>query len=398
MNVLIDLAAHHGWVTHREREGGPIISLEKDGASVTLEPGGQLELSGAPAMDVHAIDHETRSHMRELADVSERLGVRWLGIGFHPFATREDLHWVPKARYAIMRDYFPTVGRYGVDMMLRTCTVQTNLDYRSEADAMQMMRLSLALAPVTTAMFANSPWVEGKPFGGVTMRGLVWTDVDSSRTGLVPAMWKRNARFDDYVDFALGANMFIIKRGPDATANTEQTFADYIQQGKDGLEATQGDWRLHLNTLFPEVRLKRTIELRSADAQGPKHVSALHALYTGLLYDDHARDELEALIEPWTYDEVMAIRPRLWREGLGTPFRGERLASVASKIIEIAKGGLGRRARLDARGRDEYVYLEPLAALVARGMTPADEISEHIGGGESAKQKLVEITDLAALA
>ena len=143
MNVLIDLAAHHGWVTHRERDDGPIMSLEKDGASVTREPGGQLELSGAAAMDVHAIDHETRSHMRELADVSERLGVRWLGIGFHPFATREDLHWVPKARYAIMRDYFPTVGRYGVDMMLRTCTVQTNLDYRSEADAMQMMRLSL---------------------------------------------------------------------------------------------------------------------------------------------------------------------------------------------------------------------------------------------------------------
>lgn len=398
MNVLVDLAAHHGWATHRERDGGPIISLEKDGASVTLEPGGQLELSGAPAADVHAIDHETRTHMRELADVSARLGVQWLGIGFHPFATREDLHWVPKARYAIMRDYFPTVGRYGVDMMLRTCTVQTNLDYRSEEEAMRMMRVSLAIAPLTTAMFANSPWVEGKPFGGVTMRGLVWTDVDSSRTGLVPALWKKNARFDDYVDFALSANMFIIKRGADATGNTEQTFADYIREGKDELFATQNDWRLHLNTLFPEVRLKRTIEIRSADAQGPKHVSALHAMYAGLLYDDRARDELEALVEPWTYDEVVALRPRIWREGLGTPFRGERLAQVASKVLDIAKGGLARRARKDAKGRDEWVYLESLASLVSRGLTPADELAAEIGTGEGAKQKLVALTDLSSLA
>jgi glutamate--cysteine ligase len=398
MNVLVDLAAHHGWATHRERDGGPIISLEKNGASVTLEPGGQLELSGAPAPDVHAIDDETRTHMRELADVSARLGVQWLGIGFHPFAARADLHWVPKLRYAIMRDYFPTVGRYGVDMMLRTCTVQTNLDYRSEDEAMRMMHLSLALSPLTTAIFANSPWVEGKPFGGVTMRGLVWTDVDSSRTGLVPALWKKNARFEDYVDFALGANMFIIKRGADATANTEQTFSDYMREGKEGMRPTQDDWRLHLNTLFPEVRLKRTIEIRSADAQGPKYVSALHAMYTGLLYDDRARDELEALIESWTYDEVAALRPRIWREGLGTPFRGERLAGVASKVLDIAKGGLVRRARLDAKGRDEYVHLAALVSLVSRGLTPADELAEQIGTGEPAKQKLVELTNLASLA
>ena len=403
MNVLVDLAANHGWETHRERDGGPIISLEKNGASVTLEPGGQLELSGAPAADVHAIDHETREHMRELADVSNRLGVRWLGIGFHPFATRDELHWVPKARYAIMREYFPTVGRYGVDMMLRTCTVQTNLDYRSEDDAMRMMRLSLAIAPLTTAIFANSPWVEGKPFGGKTMRGLVWTDVDSSRTGLVPALWKKTARFDDYVDFALGANMFIIKRGADATGNTDQTFADYIRQGKDELHATQDDWRLHLNTLFPEVRLKRTIEIRSADAQSPKYVSALHAMYTGLLYDDRARDELEALIEPWTYDDVAAVRPRIWKEGLATPFpiagKGQRLADVASKVLDIAKGGLQRRARKDAKGRDESVYMDAIASLVSRGLTPADELAEQIGGtGDSAKRKLVELTDLAGLA
>lgn len=402
MNVLIDLAAHHGWKTQREREEGPIIALLKEGASVTLEPGGQLELSGAPHHDVHAIDQETRAHMRELADVSRRLGVRWLGIGFHPFATRDDLHWVPKARYFIMRDYFPTVGQYGVDMMLRTCTVQANLDYRSEEDAMRMMRLSLALAPVTTAMFANSPYVEGKPFGGVTMRGLVWTSVDPTRTGLVPALWKKDATFGDYVDFALGANMFIIKREGNATDATDMTFAEYIKNGKDGMRATQADWRLHLNTLFPEVRLKRTIEIRSCDAQGPALASALPALYTGLLYDERARDEIEALIEPWTYDEVFALRGQIWRDGLRTPFRGAPLAEVASRVIDIATGGLHRRARMDAQGRDESVYLEPLAQLASHGKTPADELLEKIGAldgdAEQAKRKLVELTDLFSLA
>ncbi len=397
MNVLVELAAHHGWKSYREREGGPVIALEKDGASVTLEPGGQLELSGAPHIDVHAIENETREHMRELEGVSERLGVRWLGIGFHPFATREELHYVPKARYAIMRDYFPTVGQYGVDMMLRTCTVQANLDYRSEEDAMRMMRLSLPIAPLTTAMFANSPFVEGRPFGGVTMRGLVWTDVDPTRTGLVPALWSHKASFSDYVDFALDANMFIIKREGDAIDATDQTFAEYMRNGKEGLRATQGDWRLHLNTLFPEVRLKRTIEIRSCDAQGPALASALPAMYVGLLYDDRARDELAAIVESWKYDEVHALRPLIWRDGLRTPFRGKPLADVAVRVLDVAMGGLRRRACKDAQGRDESIYLEPLVKLAAQGKTPADDLLEKLrpfdGDSEAAKRKLVELTD-----
>lgn len=400
MNVLVDLAAHHGWRAEREREGGPVIALEKSGASVTLEPGGQLELSGAPALDVHAIDRETRDHMRELADISARLGVRWLGVGFHPFARRDDLRWVPKARYHTMREYFPAVGRYGLDMMLRTCTVQANLDYDSEADAMRKMRLSLAIAPLTTAMFANSPFVEGVPFGGVTARGRVWTDVDPARTGLLPALWSKGARFTDYVDWALAAPMFILKRGGDAIRATDQTFGDFFANGRGGLRATQTDWRMHLNTLFPEVRLKHTIEIRGADAQAPALVSALPALYAGLLYDARAIDELEATVESWTHDEVAQIRADVWKSGLRAPFRGSTLAPLADKLVDVARGGLARRKRLDARGRDEAVYLDGLASLVSRGVSPADALLEDLRGlgADAARRRLVELTALDSLA
>lgn len=397
LNVLVDLASHHGWHTYRERDGGPVIALNRDDANVTLEPGGQLELSGAPAVDVHAIAAEHRAHMRELAGPSERVGVRWLGIGFHPFARRDELRFVPKERYHTMREYFPKRGNHGLDMMLRTCTVQSNLDYTSEADAMRKMRLALALAPLTTAMFANSPYVEGKAFGGVTMRGRVWLDVDAARTGLVPALWKKDARFTDYVDWALDAPMFVIHRGDDFVPNTEQTFREFLAQGRDGLRATQADWRLHLNTLFPEVRLKRTIEIRSADSQGTELVAALPALYAGLLYDGRAQDELEALIEPWTYDEVASLRHVVWRDGLRARFRGAPLANVAARIVDIGRGGLQRRARTDVKGRNEAIYLEPLASLVSRAETPADVLLAAAGtqGDAAWKGRVVAQTDLS---
>lgn len=396
MNVLVELAAHNGWTTHRERESGPIVALNKGDANVTLEPGGQLELSGAPAIDIHSIATEQSGHMRELRYVSHKLGVRWLGIGFHPFARRDELHFVPKERYHTMREYFPKRGKYGIDMMLRTCTVQANLDYVSEADAMRKMRLSLAIAPVTTAMFANSPFVEGKPFGGVTMRGRVWLDVDAARTGLLPALWKKGASFADYASWALKAPMFVIHRGDDFVPNSEQTFEEFLAHGKNGLRATQADWRLHLNTLFPEVRLKRTIEIRSADSQGPALVCALPALYAGLLYEAGSTDELEALVESWTLEEVDALRSEVWQHGLRTRFRGAPLANVAASLIDIARRGLSHRARKDAAGRDESIYLEPLASLVSRGMTPADALLEAAGSPDDPewKARVVAHTDL----
>jgi len=219
LSILENLAENHRWVIEREREGGPIVALVRGDESVTLEPGAQLELSGGKSETVHQVNAEIRAHMREIGPLSRAMGVRWLALGFHPFARREDFQWVPKQRYGVMREYLPTRGGHALDMMLRTCTVQANFDYESEADAMRKMRVALALAPLTTAMFANSPWKEGRPHGGLTYRGRVWLDVDPDRTGLLPTLWKRGARLDDYVEWALDVPMFLFKRGGQAIVN-----------------------------------------------------------------------------------------------------------------------------------------------------------------------------------
>ncbi len=255
--VLEELAAQHGWTAESEHEGGPIIALVRGGASVTLEPGAQLELSGAQSENIHQVCAELRGHMREIGPLSRAMGVRWLGVGFHPFARREDFEWVPKQRYGVMRTYLPTRGGHALDMMLRTCTVQVNLDYESETDAMRKMRVALALAPATTAMFANSPWKEGQPHGGVSYRGRVWLDVDPDRAGLLPALWKRGARFDDYVEWALDVPMFLFKRDGHAIANTGQTFRGFW---KSGFEDTAPTWRIGKPTSirsFPRSASKR---------------------------------------------------------------------------------------------------------------------------------------------
>jgi glutamate--cysteine ligase len=376
--VLAELAEKHGWTPEREHDGAPVIALVRDGASVTLEPGGQLELSGAMAETVHEVCDELREHMREIGPLSREMGVRWLGLGFHPFARREDYQWVPKQRYGLMREYLPTRGAHALDMMLRTCTVQVNLDYESEADAMRKMRVALALSPATTAMFANSPWKEGKPHGGLTYRGRVWLDVDPDRSGLVPALWKKGARFDDYVEWALDVPMFLFKREGHAIANTGQTFRAFWQDGFEGHRPTMEDWKTHLNTLFPEVRLKKTIEIRGADAQGGDMKCALPALWTALLYDDGALAEAEALVEGWTHDELAELRTRLWKEGLRASFRGKPLAEVAQRMVTMAEGGLERRARRNPRGKDERIHLARLRKLVDAAKTPADVLLEGI--------------------
>ncbi|MBV9947443.1 MAG: glutamate--cysteine ligase, partial [Myxococcales bacterium] len=372
LRVLRELVTSHGWLPECEHEGGPIVALARGAASVTLEPGGQLELSGGTSDTIHEVCSELRGHMREIGPISKEMGVRWLGIGFHPFARREDFAWVPKQRYGIMRAYLPTRGAHALDMMLRTCTVQANFDYANERDAMRKMRVALALSPLTTAMFANSPWKEGEPHGGLTYRGRVWLDVDPDRSGLLPPLWKANARFDDYVEWALDVPMFLFKRDGYAIANTGQTFRSFWTGGYEGHRATQDDWRLHLNTLFPEVRLKKTIEIRGADAQSTDLACALPALWAGILYDDQALAEAEALVLDWRHDELEELRRHTWREGLRTVLRGSPLASVAERVVDIADGGLARRARLDADGKDERIHLSRLRYLVGQGLTPAD--------------------------
>ena len=390
LRVLEMLCAKHGWKAEREHDGAPIIALARSGASVTLEPGAQLELSGAQSENAHQVHDELRQHMREIGPLSRAMGVVWLGVGFHPFARREDFAWVPKQRYGIMREYLPTRGGHALDMMLRTCTVQVNLDYESEADAMRKMHVALALAPVTTAMFANSPWKEGRPHGGLTYRGRVWLDVDPDRTGLVPQLWKKDARFDDYVEWALDVPMFLFKRDGHAVHNTGQSFRAFWKDGFEGHRPNMEDWKTHLNTLFPEVRLKKTIEIRGADAQSTGMKCALPALYAGLLYDETALTEAEALVAGWTYDEVAELRQRAWKEGLRAPFRGKPLAEIAERVISIGEGGLQRRARLDAQGRDESIHLGKLRKLAGEGKTPADLLLEGMDREKDPERAMLE--------
>jgi glutamate--cysteine ligase len=381
LRVLQTLEKDHGWKADRETEGGPLIALLKNGASITLEPGAQLELSGAPLKTIHETCTELKDHLGELAPISKELGITWLGLGFHPFATRAELEpMVPKQRYAIMREYLPTRGEHALDMMLRTCTVQANFDYESEKDAIRKLRVGTKLAPLTTVMLANSPWKERVSAGGVTYRGRVWLDVDPDRSGLVPAMWKDEASFATYVEWALDVPMFMFKRHGVKVVNTGQTFRSFWKNGFQGQHPTQGDWQTHLNTLFPEVRLKKTIEIRGADAQRTSLACALPALWTGIYYDDRAFAEAEALCDGWTHAEVSATRETLWRDGLKTLFRGAPMQALAERLIEIAEGGLERRGFKRPDGKDERVHLARLKELVAQGKTPADEVLARVKG------------------
>jgi glutamate--cysteine ligase len=362
----------HGWKPLSEVEGGPILALVRDGASVTLEPGGQLELSGAPLDDVHAIAKETSAHLTELHRVSDPLGISWLGVGFHPFARQEDLPWVPKLRYAIMREYLPKRGSRALDMMRRTATVQANFDYGSEEDAMRKMRVALRLSPIVTAIFANSPFYEGKVSGNRSERAKVWLAVDPDRQGLLPSLWKADSSFEDYVEWALDVPMFLIKRDGKVVANTGQTFRTFWADGFQGEKADIHDWELHLNTLFPEVRLKHTIEVRGNDSQAVPLAAAIPAFFTGILYDGRALDEAENVVTSFSFDEMQALRADIARQGLLARLRGRPIAEMAQTLLGIAKGGLARRGRRSQDGRDETVHLAHLEPLIERAQCPAD--------------------------
>lgn len=375
---LEQLAARSGWALHRETESGPIISLLRDQASITLEPGAQLELSGAPLATIHEIADEFAQHLAELHPIAEELGVTFLGLGFHPFARREDLPWVPKLRYPIMREYLPTRGALAVDMMLRTNTVQANLDYASEADAMRKLRASLQVQPIATAMFANSPFVEGKATGERTHRGAVWLAVDPDRSGLLPFAWSERAQFRDYVEWALDIPMFLVKRGDRVVHNTGQTFRAFWQDGFEGERATTDDWLTHINTLFPEVRLKKTIEMRGADSVRTELVPALSALWKGLIYDDAALGALESIGGRWTHDELEAVRPAIAKDALRAKLGGREVGEWASELLGIAERGLRSIGAKDASGRDESIHLAPLRKLIEKGQSPADALLAEI--------------------
>ena len=297
---------------------------------------------------------------------------------------------------AIMREYLPTRGSLALDMMLRTSTVQANYDFSSEDDAMTKMRVGLKLAPLTTAMFANSPFYEGAPFGGKSYRAKVWLDTDPDRSGLVPTLWKKTARFVDYVEWALDVPMFMFKRDGQKMVNTGQSFRSFFKSGFSGHKPTMTDWQTHLNTLFPEVRLKKTIEVRGADAQGATLACALPALYTGLFYDAKALSEVEALTADWTLDEVTGSRKEVWQKGLGARFRAGTLQPLAEKVIEIAEGGLERRGFTSSSGKDERVHLATLKELVAQGRSPADRLLDGIEHARDMRAEIIARSELSA--
>lgn len=381
--VLAGLASRYGWEPETEYEGGPVLALARGRASITLEPGAQLELSGAPLRTIHETAAELATHFREIEAVGGALGITWLGLGFHPFARQADLPWVPKLRYTVMREYLPTRGDMALDMMRRTCTVQANLDYSDEEDAMRKLEASLRLQPIVTAMFANSPLYEGARTGRASQRALVWTRMDPDRSGLLPFAWSARPSYRRYVEWALDVPMFIVKRGGELLENTHQTFRQFMNEGTRGQHATRRDWETHLNTLFPEVRLKRTLEMRGADSQQRALVPALSALWKGLMYDDRALAEAHALGESLAYDDVEAARPAISQRGLGAKIGDKEVSELAARVVEIARGGLERIGDVDGEGHGEADYLVPLEVLIAQRKTPADALLERLGDDTS---------------
>lgn len=382
LSILEELSQHHGWA--KGEATGPLISLLRGEASVTLEPGGQLELSGSPLANLLQVDDEMRAHLGELdavrRSIAERTGkdVRLFGVGFHPLAARSELPWVPKSRYAIMKRYLPTKGEYALDMMQRTATVQANYDYENEAHAMKIMRVGLKLSPFVTAMFANSPFYEGADFGGKSFRAKVWLDVDPDRQGLLPFAWKPGATFRDYIEWALDIPMFLVLRGDEVLENTGQTFRTFMREGLRGERATMADWLTHLNTLFPEVRLKKTIEFRGADSLPVDLMTGPAAVWTGILGDDRSLDEADTLTESFNHEEVVALRANLVKEGVLARFRGERVADMGLRIVSIARGGLERRNVVDGDRRETH-FLSAVEALLNEGRTPADRLLARKG-------------------
>ncbi len=366
-----------GWQPIEDR--GLIIGLVDPvgGGAISLEPGGQFELSGAPLETVHQTCRELHAHLAQVRECATPLGIGFIGLGASPIWSLAETPVMPKSRYEIMSRYMPKVGTRGLDMMFRTSTVQVNLDFADEADMVRKMRVSLALQPVATALFANSPFIDNSANGLLSNRAEIWRDTDNQRSGLIPFVFDEGFGFEAYVDWALDVPMYFVKRGDTYHDVAGQSFRDLLDgrlPGMPGELATLSDWNNHLTTLFPDVRLKKYIEMRGADAGPWRALTALPALWVGLLYDQTALDAAYDLIADWSAEERQALRDGVPRQGLKTPFRTGTVRDIAGPMVEIARAGLQRRARLNSEGVDESVYLAPLQETVASGMTPAERL------------------------
>ncbi|MEP0232858.1 glutamate--cysteine ligase [Roseibium sp.] len=382
--VLSGMEKLLGW--ERIEDNGKIIGLSDPvgGGAISIEPGGQFELSGAPLETLHETCRETNVHLAHVRQVAEPLGVGFLGTGMAPTWRRDDVPVMPKSRYEIMTRYMPKVGKYGLDMMYRTTTIQVNLDFASEADMAKKMRVGLALQPIATAIFANSPFTDGKPNGYKSFRAEVWNDLDQDRTGNLPFAFDDGFGFESYVEWALDVPMYFIKRGAtyyDATDTTFRAFMNGSYEGKvPDARPTIGDWNNHLSTLFPDVRLKKYIEMRGADGGPWRRICALPAFWVGLLYDDGILDQAWQLVRDWTEEERGALRAGVPRTALQTPFRAGQVLDVAKDVLALSKEGLRRRNRLSDGDLDEQVHLAPVEEGLAAGMSPADILLQRYGG------------------
>jgi len=357
-------------------EKGKIIGLKDgDGGSVSLEPGGQLELSGAPLSNLHQTCAETGRHLRHMRAVSSALGVGMLGIGFQPKWRRDNISWMPKGRYQIMRNHMPKVGTMGLDMMLRSCTVQVNLDYADEADMRRKFRTSLALQPIATALFANSPFKDGKPSGWLSGRAHVWTDTDNARCGVPSCVFDPHFGYEQWIDYILDVPMYFLHRGEDYVDVAGKSFRDYLAgtlAGFEGEPPQMADFEDHITTAFPEVRLKQYLEMRGADSGSWANICALPAYWVGLLYCDEALAEAEDLVRDVGSDDVMAARLSVAKDGLRGKLGAHDVATLAKKTIDIASKGLRNRGIFDDGGDDESGFLQPLRKVIATQKTPAE--------------------------
>ena len=372
--LLQNLATHQGW--QPIYEGEHIIALkDHDGGSITLEPGGQFELSGAPLANLHQTCRETGTHLRIMKEATAELDICMLGLGYQPKWTRDDISFMPKGRYQVMSAYMPKVGTLGLDMMLRSCTVQVNLDYASEEDMRRKFRTSLALQPIATALFANSPFKDGAPSGLLSTRAHAWTDTDNARCGVPECVFDPHFGYEQWVDYILDVPMYFLHRGDDYIDVTGKSFRDYMagdMAGFEGQMPVMADFEDHITTAFPEVRLKGYLEMRGADSGPWSNICALPAFWVGLLYDEEALAKAEELASAITAQDVMNARLDVAMNGLRGKIGDHEVKDLAAQLVDIAHHGLAARAVTDDEGRDETKFLQPLKEVISTQKTPAD--------------------------
>ncbi|WP_170469184.1 glutamate--cysteine ligase [Ruegeria arenilitoris] len=381
--VLQGLRDLHGWAP--VEEAGKLIGLEKDGANVSLEPGGQLELSGAPLETIHETCDEVNAHLRDVKDIADKIGVGFIGLGAAPIWTHEEMPLMPKGRYRLMNDYMEKVGTMGRSMMRRTCTVQVNIDFGSEADMVQKLRVALALQPVATALFANSPFFEGKPNGQKSWRSYIWRHLDDARTGMLPFVFEDGFGFERWVEYALDVPMYFVYRDGKYIDALGQSFRDFLEgelPALPGETPTLSDWADHLTTAFPEARIKKFMEMRGADGGPWRRLCALPAFWVGLTYDQGALDAAWDLVKDWDAETREALRVEAAKDGLQAKVGNINMHDLAGEVVAIAEAGLKARARPGAGGMvpDETHFLNALKDSIETGKVPADELLDHYNG------------------